>query len=381
MIWACTALWLVMASGGDVGITSGLRSQLRADYGVDGILRSVRTLRLSLIEDLLHDLGLRADLPDTLGELLRGPAAAAPAPDTSVQLPIPLSPTAISLPTSVLLPTPTSSPWPSPTSPPAATHTSPPLATHTPLPPSPTAVPVQISPLLECVVNNKNGTWTAHFGYENPSASPVEIPIGPANFFSPAPDDRGQPGTFQPGRTSAYPNAAFYVTYSGSGLTWNLNGKTVSASPSSAKCVPGNEAENVDKKPPQILGAALNPAPGALETCTVAVSATGLHVFDPAYSSGISTVKLKYKVMDSSDYIHSESLVQESGGYSANGDWDGYYAGTIDLYIDSDWSSPAPDVFHIEIWAKAADQAGNTESVLLGEYTFPATCGEAQDDD
>ncbi|HKZ54771.1 MAG TPA: hypothetical protein VJ123_04770 [Anaerolineales bacterium] len=378
VIWACTAIWLVFASGDNISFTSNLRSQLRADYGVDGILRSIRTLRLSLFEDLLRDLGLRVDLPNTLGDLFQGPAAAAPAPDLVGSPSFSATPGQAASATY----TPTLTPLPSSPPPPAATSTQAPSPTEVPALPSPTTKPMQVSPILECVVNNRDGTFTAHFGYENPNVFSVEIPIGPDNYLSPAPDDRGQPGTFQPGRTSGFPSAGFTVTFSGRSLKWNLNGLTAYASKSSSTCGPGpSEPDTTDTQPPQILGAVLNPAPGAMEACTVSVSASGLHVFDPNYSAGLKIVKLKYKVVGYTDYIYSDPLVLESGGFTPNGDWAGYYAGTIDLCIDSGWSSPAPDVFHVELWAKAADHAGNWGYVLLGEYTFPATCGSAGDDD
>ena len=120
-------------------------------------------------------------------------------------------------------PTPTDTPTPLP---PTATPT--PTDTPTPLPPTPT--PQKVSPILECVADNGDGTYTAYFGYKNPNAFAVTIPVGPDNKFVPAPQDRGQPTTFQPGRTPYYPNAAFSVNFDGSNLVWALNGKTSTAS-------------------------------------------------------------------------------------------------------------------------------------------------------
>ena len=57
------------------------------------------------------------------------------------------------------------------------------------------AVPKKaVSPVLDCVVKNKNGTYTAYFGYQNDNAMPVTIPVGANNKFThqsaePRPDD------------------------------------------------------------------------------------------------------------------------------------------------------------------------------------------------
>lgn len=67
-----------------------------------------------------------------------------------------------------------------------------------PEPPSPLpAVPIGV--FVTCVTNH-GSTYDAVFGYDSENPDPRTIPIGPANRFSPAPGDRGQPTTFGPGR-------------------------------------------------------------------------------------------------------------------------------------------------------------------------------------
>ena len=44
-----------------------------------------------------------------------------------------------------------------------------------------------------------SGRLAGPVGYENASAAPVTIAIGAHNKFKPAPSDRGQPTTFDPG--------------------------------------------------------------------------------------------------------------------------------------------------------------------------------------
>jgi hypothetical protein len=54
-------------------------------------------------------------------------------------------------------------------------------------------------PLLDCVENNGDGTFTAHFGYVNTGSSAITLPVGPKNMFVGGDKDRGQPTVFNPG--------------------------------------------------------------------------------------------------------------------------------------------------------------------------------------
>jgi hypothetical protein len=54
-------------------------------------------------------------------------------------------------------------------------------------------------PTLECVDNNGDGTYTAHFGYVNTGGSVITLPVGPKNMFVGGDKDRGQPIVFNPG--------------------------------------------------------------------------------------------------------------------------------------------------------------------------------------
>jgi xylan 1,4-beta-xylosidase len=83
-----------------------------------------------------------------------------------------------------------------------------------------------VRPVLECVAPNSDGSYTAHFGYQNDSGVAVNVPIGAKNTFHPNPQDRGQPTAFQPGRQ----RRVFSVTFDGSPLVWALDGRTATAS-------------------------------------------------------------------------------------------------------------------------------------------------------
>jgi len=73
-------------------------------------------------------------------------------------------------------------------------------------------------PLLECVDNNGNGTYTAHFGYLNQGNQTITLPVGSKNLFAPGPKDLGQPTVFLPGEHLD----VFAVLFDGSDLKWLL---------------------------------------------------------------------------------------------------------------------------------------------------------------
>ncbi|MBU0648186.1 glycosyltransferase family 2 protein, partial [Patescibacteria group bacterium] len=77
-----------------------------------------------------------------------------------------------------------------------------------------------VLPLLECVDDHGDGTYTAHFGYENQNSHTVNIPIGWKNKFIPDPIDRGQPTDFLPGLHED----VFTVDFNGSNLKWQVKG-------------------------------------------------------------------------------------------------------------------------------------------------------------
>ncbi len=138
---------------------------------------------------------------------------------------------------------PTTTPTPNNAPTPVATPTATPMPAedptpaHTPAPPSPTAGPTgPVCPVLEGVVDNGDGSYTAFFGYESENGVVVTVPIGLDNKFTPGLEDRGQPTTFQPGRTPCWPNALFSVVFDGSDLVWTLSGRTATVSSNSTPC-------------------------------------------------------------------------------------------------------------------------------------------------
>jgi hypothetical protein len=70
-------------------------------------------------------------------------------------------------------------------------------------------------------------TVTGVFGYTNATASPIDLPIGANNFFSPGTLNRGQPTTFLPGLHSGAFESSFQWSASQPQITWSLQGHSV----------------------------------------------------------------------------------------------------------------------------------------------------------
>ena len=83
-----------------------------------------------------------------------------------------------------------------------------------------------------CVVDNHNGTHTAYFGYNNPNAFGLPVPIGARNTFAPVPADRGQPVAFLPFQRPRRVGVPFT-----SSVTWQLGGQSATATASTSPCV------------------------------------------------------------------------------------------------------------------------------------------------
>ncbi|MCF7919437.1 MAG: LruC domain-containing protein [Candidatus Cloacimonetes bacterium] len=97
---------------------------------------------------------------------------------------------------------------------------------------------LKVQPVMECVSNNGDGTWTAWFGYLNENPNVLTINIGVHNKFVGTPsEDMGQPTIFQPGRVEF----VFEVTFNdGDNFVWSLSGPnghgSVNANSGSAAC-------------------------------------------------------------------------------------------------------------------------------------------------
>jgi hypothetical protein len=111
--------------------------------------------------------------------------------------------------------------------------------------PLPTGYNPSLSAILECVVDNGDGTLTARFGYENREDFDFTIPVGDDNrLHGPVIEtdgpwtDFGHPNVVEgrPGRTQ-WGEGVFTVTFPDDGVVvWILHGRTATASANSATC-------------------------------------------------------------------------------------------------------------------------------------------------
>ncbi len=102
-----------------------------------------------------------------------------------------------------------------------------------------------VKPILECVIDNGDGTYTVHFGYLNQNDEAVDIPVGSNNTFNQSSYNTDLPTTFEPGRTGYWPNSGFSMVVDAgdlqNNLVWTLEGpdgsrRTSTASTSSQPC-------------------------------------------------------------------------------------------------------------------------------------------------
>ncbi|MBD3377363.1 T9SS type A sorting domain-containing protein, partial [candidate division KSB1 bacterium] len=97
--------------------------------------------------------------------------------------------------------------------------------------------PKPVRPILECVVPNEDGTFTAQFGYLNENDYEVTIEYGDRNKMTPNKYQDQQPKTFKPGRSDYWPNASFSIVFEANEtLVWSLDGRTSTVSSNSAPC-------------------------------------------------------------------------------------------------------------------------------------------------
>jgi hypothetical protein len=87
-----------------------------------------------------------------------------------------------------------------------------------------------VSPFLSCVsYNASTNLLTAIFGYVSSNSGTVLLAVGPENFVSPDPQNRGQPTAFSPGANTSAWQTTFDVTQTAQ-ITWTLLGQSVTAS-------------------------------------------------------------------------------------------------------------------------------------------------------
>lgn len=99
-------------------------------------------------------------------------------------------------------------------------------------PPMSTDVCKNLEPVAECVWDNRDGTKTALWGWDNPTADTAAIAVGSKNRMSPGADDQGQPTSFGPGRH----RNVFTTTFTGSSASWRLGSHDADVRGDTAAC-------------------------------------------------------------------------------------------------------------------------------------------------
>jgi hypothetical protein len=90
-----------------------------------------------------------------------------------------------------------------------------------------------LTPSVNCVWHNVDGSWTAVFGYRNASPTyDITVPAGILNFMYPGAWNVGQPTYFPRGNVTS----SFTATFSGASESWYLVAKGATATPASTKC-------------------------------------------------------------------------------------------------------------------------------------------------
>lgn len=86
-----------------------------------------------------------------------------------------------------------------------------------------------VQPVYDGWYKNADGTLTFSYGYINRSEKAIEVPIGPNNYFTPEPANRGQVTVFQPGTER---NAVIVVVAgtTTSNLIWTVTANGMKAS-------------------------------------------------------------------------------------------------------------------------------------------------------
>ena len=88
-----------------------------------------------------------------------------------------------------------------------------------------------VYPAFEGWYPNTDGSFSLLIGFFNPNGEQtIEVTIGDQNYFSPGPQDRGQPTHFEPGRHWALFSVRVPADFGDQQITWHLttNNRTVS---------------------------------------------------------------------------------------------------------------------------------------------------------
>jgi len=139
VLWVAAAVRLSAAAAAPSDLMTSLRSRLTANYAPDPGESTVRSLRLTIFQEVLRDLGMSSDdaagQSQEMAELMKSPVPTATARDFQGAKPFTATPTVTPVPTETPTPTATNTRTPRPT---ATVTKTPEPATSTPEPPTST---------------------------------------------------------------------------------------------------------------------------------------------------------------------------------------------------------------------------------------------------
>jgi hypothetical protein len=113
--------------------------------------------------------------------------------------------------------------------------------------PGPASAAGTVTPLLDCVIMNNNGTYTAVLGYSNTTGRTQTVAYGYNNVVSPSKYDRVQPTTYKSGTYHGVfkLTLSVYDAYYGNPY-WRLNGDTLDYTDvTSNACPPATQMPSV----------------------------------------------------------------------------------------------------------------------------------------
>lgn len=204
--------------------------------------------------------------------------------------------------------------------------------------------------------------------HEDQMAEAMKTPVPTATSLNFAGDDPFTPTpthTFTPTNTST-PTETPTPTATRTRVPTRTPTKTA-VPPTAVPVTPSVTATSgpMDSVPPTIVSMTFSPTPGAtLTTCSLSI--TDMHVFDPAFSSGIPAGTDKVKHSKPSGGYNYFTLPLVSGGFVGGvpgNDFDAHYAGSITI-------SQAFIGDSIEVYGKVEDAVGVGGWQYNGPHTY-----------
>jgi len=183
------------------------------------------------------------------------------------------------------------------------------------------AADTSLTPLLDCIYANGDGSFTAIFGYQNSYSNNVNLPVGSNNKFLTGNQNQGQPVNFLPGLNQN----VFSVQFTND-ITWKLTSNTITATTSSNLCPVDL---SVDKKMVYPVLSA-NDTIFKNDTIVFAITVKNNSIFPSANIQLLDTLPVSFS------YISSNSSI---GNYqNINGIWSINFLPALDsaiLYVSA----------------------------------------------